>query len=297
MLDVMERCPDWAVIVALVGFGQEIHQGEAGLQEWGVTLHNRAEKWSVSASPLVLDLHSDAGAVRLFNIESPEGMVVQKEARLHLATSIRSPRALMISDWVEAVLHGDSDRARRLFQQPLEFPVKHTRDRERARAWLRTHADHSPYPGNCGLVSSSGGLRLRAYGLEVSPAFRHGFPYEEWFLAKPGDTRSAPMLEVAATEFECQGLELDWVGVTWGGDLIFDATEWRTRRFAGTKWLNVGTEVGRRFILNEYRVILTRARRGMILWIPPGSAADNTLAARHFDTTADYLSACGVPLL
>jgi hypothetical protein len=297
MLDVMERCPGWAVIVALVGFGQEIHQGEAGLQEWGVALQNRAEKWSVAASPLVLDHHSDGGAVRLFTHESPEGMVVQKEARLHLATSIRSPRALMISDWVEAVLQGDSDRARGLFQQTLEFPVIHTRDLESARAWLRARADHSPYPGNCGLVASSGGLRLRAYGLEVSSGFRHGFPYEEWFLAKPGDTRSASMLEVAATEFECQGLELDWVGVAWGGDLMFDVTGWRTRRFAGTKWLSVETQVGRRFILNKYRVLLTRARRGMVLWIPPGSATDSTLAAKHFDATAEFLGACGIPHL
>jgi DUF2075 family protein len=131
----------------------------------------------------------------------------------------------------------------------------------------------------------------------VSTGFRHGFPYEQWFLADPGDTRAAPMLEVAATEFECQGLELDWVGVACGGDLVFDGTEWRTRRFAGTRWLNVQSQIGRRFILNKYRVLLTRARRGMVLWIPPGSAMDHTLAVKHFDTTASFLSACGIPAL
>ncbi len=297
MLDVMERCPGWAVIVALVGFGQEIHRGEAGLQEWGDALCTRADRWSVLASPLVLDLNCPSAATRLFSGGPPHGMEVREEARLHLATSIRSPRALMMSDWVEAVLQGDSDRARALFQQSQEFPIRHTRDLQLARAWLRARADHSPHPGNCGLVASSGGLRLRAYGLEVSTAFRHGFPYEDWFLAEPGDIRAAPMLEVAATEFECQGLELDWVGVAWGGDLVSDTDGWQTRRFAGTKWLCVQTQIGRRFVLNKYRVLLTRARRGMILWIPPGSATDKTLTAEHFDETAGFLSSCGIPSL
>lgn len=296
MLDIMERCSDWAVIVALVGFGQEIHQGEAGLQEWGDALRGRPGRWLVSASPLVLEPDS-VTAVRLFKDEPPKELLVRHEARFHLATSIRSHRALVMSDWVEALLEGDSAHARLLFEQTREFPIRRTRDLQRARGWLRAHADQSPYPGNCGLVASSGGVRLRAYGLEVSSAFRRGYPYEEWFLADPGDTRAASMLEVAATEFECQGLELDWVGVAWGGDLLFDGAGWRARRFVGNKWLSVHTEVGLRFILNKYRVLLTRARRGMVLWIPPGSITDTTLAAKQFDATAAYLESCGIPCL
>jgi hypothetical protein len=298
MLDIMERLPDWAVIVALVGFGQEIHQGEAGLREWGNAVQRCSTSWSVIASPLVLK-EDDAEATRLFPSNLRRIVSVHPEPRLHLATSIRSLRARMVSEWVEALLTAENQTASALFTQEQEFPMAYTRDLEQARTWLATHAGDVEYPGSYGLVASSGALRLRAYGLEVSSAFRRGFPYEEWFLATRKDVRSAPRLEVAATEFECQGLELDWVGVCWGGDLVFDQGEkqWLTRRFVGSRWLRVSKTTARRFLINKYRVLLTRARRGMILWIPSGSSSDDTLAAASFDSTAAFLNLCGIPSL
>ena len=140
-------------------------------------------------------------------------------------------------------------------------------------------------------------MRLRAYGLEVSSGFRHGYPYEEWFLANPDDTRAAGTLEVAATEFECQGLELDWVGLAWAGDLIFAEEDWCQRRFVGSRWLTVKKPVTRQFILNKYRVLLTRARRGMVLWIPPGSTRDLTIAKNQYDAIAAFFRRAGVPEL
>ena len=296
MLDVMARCPDWAVIVALIGFGQEIHQGEAGLAEWGRALERRSENWLVMAPPVVLDRRVE-GSMCLFASGPSDILAIGREPHLHLATSIRSHRARLVGDWVQAVIDCDSHTAKTLFEDSTDFPIRFTRDLATARTWLRTQCGTLPYPGNCGLVASSGALRLRAHGLEVSSGFRRGFPYEDWFLAGPDDVRSAAMLEVAATEFECQGLELDWVGVCWGGDLVFDANShsWLTRRFAGSRYLSVNNPVSQRFLLNKYRVLLTRARKGMIIWVPPGSAADATREAKHFDATADFLDTCGIP--
>jgi hypothetical protein len=297
VLDVMERCSSWAVIVALVGFGQEIHQGEAGLEAWGEAVRARAEKWDIAASPLVLGGEDATVTARLFETDPPKHVRVQAEPTLHLNTSTRSPRASMMSDWVEAVLEGDAARARHLFQHTQEFPINYTRDLQVARVWLREQAEDHDYPGNAGIVASSGGLRLRAYGLELSSGFRRGFPYEEWFLANGNDTRASAMLEVAATEFECQGLELDWVAVAWAGDLVRDSTGWTPRRFSGNRWLRIQSPVGRRFIINKYRVLLTRARKGILIWVPAGSSRDTTLASAQFDLVANYLDNCGVPQL
>lgn len=296
MLDIMTRCSDWAVIVALIGFGQEIHQGEAGLAEWGTALQGRSEAWSVVASPLVLDQKSER-SVRLFDGEQHAALSVRPEPKLHLATSIRSHRARLLSEWVQAVLNCDALAAKALFADSKDFPISYTRDLTIGRQWLRAHSADAPNSGDCGLVASSGAVRLRAYGLEGSSGFRRGFPFEDWFLAGPSDVRSSSMLEVAASEFECQGLELDWVGVCWGGDLTFDAKSgtWLARRFAGSRYLSVNNPTTRRFLLNKYRVLLTRARRGMVIWIPCGSSTDKTLEATHFDATAEFLESCGVP--
>jgi hypothetical protein len=168
MLQVMERLEDWAVIVALVGFGQEIHQGEAGLLEWGRALSGRTKVWSVVASPVVLEDHKRQYATQLFENMMPPSLEIRVEPRLHLTTNIRSLRATMVSDWVEAVLHGVSGAARSLFRESESFPIRYTRDLDLARRWLRAQCGDAPHAGNCGLVTSSGGLRLRAYGLEVS---------------------------------------------------------------------------------------------------------------------------------
>jgi len=298
MLEVMGRCPDWSVIVALVGFGQEIHQGEAGLQEWGRSIAETSPNWSVVASPLVLDpsaAEEETGC--LFPPDVRQPISIERNRDLHLAVSIRSHRARMVSQWVKFVLDGNSEAAGELLGDRSEFPVVVTRNLADARAWLRARGgDGAHYSGCSGLLASSGALRLRAHGIEVSSGFRHGYPYEEWFLRSSHDIRSSSSLEVVATEFECQGLEIDWAGVCWGDDMVFDsgAKTWDTRRFVGARWVSVVRPDGRRFILNKYRVLLTRARRGFVVWVPPGSADDPTRKLHHLDATAEFLVKCGI---
>jgi hypothetical protein len=151
----------------------------------------------------------------------------------------------------------------------------------------------------CGRVVSSGSLRHRVYGIEVSSGFRRGYGYEEWFLAELQDVCSSYQLEAAATVFDCQGLELDWVGVCWGDDLCIDASggRWRYRSFRGAKWQALRSERARRHLLNKYRVLLTRAREGMVIWVPPGDPMDSTRDPAPLDASAVYLAAAGVPLL
>ena len=289
---------NWSVIVALVGFGQEIHQGEAGLQEWGRAIAGISPSWSVVASPLVLDASAqgeETGSLFLEDVQLPNS--IERSRDLHLAVSIRSHRARMVSQWVKFILEGNSAGAAELFAGTSEFPVVLTRDLAGARAWLREYGDGGAhYSGRSGLLASSGALRLRAYGLEVSSGFRHAYPYDEWFLRASDDIRSSSSLEVAATEFECQGLELDWAGVCWGDDLLFDPElrTWKIRGFLGTRWVSVVRSSARTFILNKYRVLLTRARRGFVIWVPSGSADDPTRKPHCLDATAEFLLKCGI---
>ena len=178
------------------------------------------------------------------------------------------------------------------------FPMALTRSLTTAREWLRGQTRGER---RCGLVASSGALRLRADGLELSSGFRQGNRdmYVHWFLAQPPDVRSSNQLEAAASEFECQGLELDWAGLCWGADFRVDAgsQQWLFRKFTGTGWGDVGSEIAKRYLLNKYRVLLTRARRGLIIWVPQGNAADETHSPRFFDSTAAYLRRCGLKLI
>ncbi len=184
---------------------------------------------------------------------------------------------------------------RHLFDELGDFPIALTRSLDSCAfvASERTSGER-----RCGLVASSGALRLRAHGLELSGQFRGGYPYEEWFLAPPGDVRSSFQLEVAATEFECQGLELDWVGVCWGGDLVFAPNgEWLSRYFHGRGWRHYRHAGDRQYLLNKYRVLLTRARQGFVIWIPRGDSADITRDPALLDATADFLGQCGAPAI
>lgn len=120
--------------------------------------------------------------------------------------------------------------------------------------------------------------------------------YVHWYLAPPTDVRSSNQLEIAASEFECQGLELDWVGLCWGGDLGMSTTggSWRFQNFSGARWTSVRTERNRRYLLNTYRVLLTRAREGLIIWVPTADGADETQPSEQYDATAEYFRRCGL---
>jgi len=293
VLEIMERAPNWCAVIALVGGGQEIHQGEAGLEEWGRALNRRVAAWEVCASPAVLTGDDAVAGHRLFPSEIRGHLRVTPCSALHLDVSVRTPRARRISEWVNSLLLGTPAPESLETYGGVEFPVVLTRDLEQAREWLRARSEEVQ---RCGLLASSGALRLRADGIEVSSGFRHGFSYEDWFLADIHDSRSSMSLEVAATEFECQGLELDWTGICWGGDFVISPTDrrWVCRKFRGAKWQAVRKASDIIFVRNKYRVLLTRARRGTVIWVPRGSSSDSTRAPGLFDATADYLNSLGV---
>jgi hypothetical protein len=294
VIRIMERAPDWATVIALVGGGQEIHNGEAGLAAWGSALANSTAPWRVIASPeALLGGASVAGQTLWPAGPAPPHLEIQANPKMHLAVGVRSPRAARLAEWVNHLLENRPDEARAVRPEPREFPLVLTRDLTAARRWLR---DRSRSDRRCGLLASSGALRHRAHGLELSSAFRRGYPFEEWFLGSPEDVRSSYQLEVAATEFECQGLELDWTGVCWGDDFSRRPADraWHCRSFKGSKWQAVRRPEAVRFILNKYRVLLTRARDGMLIWVPPGERTDPTRDCRRLDATADYLTSAGV---
>jgi len=296
LFDVMDRLDGWAVIIALVGGGQEIFLGEAGLEEWGRAVAVRPG-WRVVASPEVVSGGASVSGHRLFADGVPPGIEFRPEPLAHLSVGVRSFRAQQLAEWVDAVLTLDVDRARSLVPDRREFPLHFTRDLEKAKAWLRTRSQLANGQ-RAGLIATSEDQRLRAYGLERSSAFRLGYSFEKWFLMPPSDTRSSHVLEVAASEFECQGLELDWVGLCWGGDLTpSERGDWEYRKFRGAGWNQVRNDAERTYVRNRYRVLLTRARLGMVIWIPLGNTQDPTLDLDRFDRVARLLKALGVPEL
>lgn len=292
ILEIMNRHADWAVVVALVGGGQEIHQGEAGLAEWGRVLGARFPNWKIIASPEAVNGgQSVAGSVLFENSQPNDG--ISLDPALHLSICVRSHRAQALAEWVNRVLNKEVTAAHELAQGFPDFPLVLTRDLTEARDWLRKNTRGLR---RCGLVASSGAARLRAYGLETSKAIRDAYSYPHWFLAPRVDVRSSYQLEVLATEFEIQGLELDNVCLCWGGDFVWDdsAQNWTVFDFKGTSW-NISQNVARQeYTRNKYRVLLTRAREGMIIWVPRGDTKDPTRSVIAMDETAGYLLKCGV---
>lgn len=294
MLRIMDRHANFAAIIALVGGGQEINSGEAGIEEWGRSLSTEFPHWRIAVSPNSLRGDDSVAGHRLFPDGVEPRLAISEEPSLHLNVNIRSFRAEQVTSWVEAVLRGDATAAASLAREMKEFPIRISRSLEQARGWLRHHTRGLR---RSGLVASSGGIRLRANGIEVSSGFRLGNRdlYTHWFLADLDDVRASNQLEVAATEFECQGLELDWTAVCWSGDVRFepDSRTWHYQTFVGRRWCEVTQAVDRAFMLNTYRVLLTRAREGMVIWVPAGDRRDETRLPERFDSTATFLTACG----
>lgn len=293
LLGIMERHKDWAAVIALVGGGQEINDGEAGLEEWGRALAERPKEWCVYASPEVLEGGPSTAGHRLFEIRSA-GLPVQTDPALHLRTSNRSLRAENLAAWVNFVLEGDWKSAAGL-KITDRFPIFLSRDLSQTREKLRHHAIG---PVRYGLIGSSGAARLRAIGLEPNSTFHADYPWEHWYLAAESDLRSSYRCEVFATEFEIQGLELDWIGVCWGGDCVWTPSHgWQLRKLlSGTnnRWIPIKNMERRNFRKNAYRVLLTRSRQGMILFVPRGDSSDPTNAPEDFNATASFLLDCGV---
>ncbi|HEY1743310.1 MAG TPA: DNA/RNA helicase domain-containing protein, partial [Granulicella sp.] len=295
LLKIMQRHSDWACVVALVGGGQEINSGEAGLEEWGKAITESQVNWTVYASPEVLEGGVSTAGHRLFDGEDRSSSI-QKNEMLHLRTSNRSLRADQLAGWVNCVLNGDETSAvgMRIAER---FPIFLTRDLTQLRKKLQHEALGD---SRFGLVASSGAARLRAEGLEPSSTFHAEYPWHHWYLAPREDVRSSYRCEVFATEFEIQGLELDWVGICWGGDYIWSDGQWLARDLrhgAVTKWGSVQRAERQNFRKNAYRVLLTRARQGMVLYVPSGDVADPTRRPHELDDTAAFLMSCGIPEL
>lgn len=280
MLDIMDRHEGWAVIVALVGSGQEINTGEAGLGEWGRALADRFRHWKVLISPHLVGEHDSGDS--LFQVP-PDGLDVVQDPNLHLGVSLRSYKAEAVSEFVSHLLAMQDEHARRVLSSCADFPLVFTRDINKARAWLKRRQRGSR---RIGLIASSGGRRLRAHGLDV----RTELDVENWFLNPASDVRSSYYLETPATEFAIQGLELDWTGVCWDIDLVPEHAGWTVRAFKGTKWQSTRDQTRCKYVLNKYRVLLTRAREGMIIWVPPGDASDWTRPPEKYDCIANYLT-------
>ena len=291
LLDIMARHPDWCVIVALVGGGQEINSGENGLAEWGKALRalpdSENKKWSIYGPPGFLvgtEATAHLGTGELYSIDKAVSL-----QDLELTVPLRSFRSPMLSKWVSLVLTGNGVEAAELASDLGEYPLMVTRSLDHARMWLN---DRARGERRCGLVASSGARRLRADGLGVILNATDGSAIAQWYLNGRDDVRSSFALEVPANEYTTQGLELDFVGLCWGGDMVWNGKTWKHRQFRGNHWTNVRDD-RQRFITNSYRVLLTRGREGLVMWVPRGSFKDNTREPNLLDMTATYLLSCG----
>jgi hypothetical protein len=298
LLEIMGRHRDWCVCVCLVGGGQEINTGEEGIKGWGDALRSLPEKersrWTVYGSEDVFRGGNSTGGLSLGEIPSEIACLV--EPVLRLSVSLRSYRSPAMSDWVTAVLNADLVAARVQAQQLAEYPIVITRSLERAKAWLR---EKGRGERRYGLLASSGARRLRADGLGEILEATHGSAIAQWYLNDRGDIRSSFALEVPANEYACQGLEIDFGCVCWGGDLLFVPadTAWCCKRLSGNAWNIVRADEDRRYIQNTYRVLLTRAREGLIIWVPEGDKADRTRKPEEFKVTAEFLIVAGAEML
>lgn len=285
LISYMDRHRDWAVIVCLVGGGQEIHDGEAGIAAWLQALRDKYPGWDVHVSPNLTDSEY-AASETLSNF--PSGATILYDPRLHLASSMRSFRSEKVSTFVKALLDRDVDRASVLAKDVMpRYPLAVTRDLGKARKWIRERARGSE---RYGLVASSQAARLKPHAIDI----RVESDPVHYFLSGRDDTRSSYYMEDVATEFQVQGLELDWVCVTWDADLRTAGEDWVCRSFRGKAWQAIRKPERQRYLLNAYRVLLTRARQGMVIFVPPGDPDDATRAPEFYDGTYNYLRSLGL---
>lgn len=283
LLDIMARHRDWAVLVCLVGGGQEIHTGEGGLAEWGLALEARP-LWHIEAAGTVLQASDPRQRL-------PTLSRLRTTGALDLAVPARAIRNAAAPAWVDAVLANDPTRAKGIVVAEGGVPFRLTRDFDSMRRYLRALS-----AGGCrgGLLASAGARRLRAEGLGAELPHMDVGAVTCWFLDRWPDVRASDALEVPATEFCCQGLELDHVGLCWGGDLIRRQDEWQVREFRGTGWTMPRGSEKIANTKNTYRVLLTRARYETVIWLPRGDALDGTRPPEVYDSVARFLLDCGV---
>jgi len=284
LISCLDRHKDWAVVVCLVGGGQEINTGEAGISEWINSLQTTFKEWDVYISSRLQDSEYNAGeTLTKLSVRSN----VKYNDALHLSVSMRSFRAENVSLLIKQLLDLDVDEAKKTLQNiKSNYPIVITRDLSKAKRWLKEQARGTE---RYGIVVSSQAERLRPHSIFVKS------PMDpiHWFLDGKDDVRSSYYLEDVATEFHVQGLELDWVCVTWDADFRFTKNGWEHWSFVGNRWNKIRKEERKNYLKNAYRVLLTRARQGMVIVIPEGDKDDHTRPPSYYDSTYDYLKEIG----
>lgn len=285
LISCLDRHKDWAVVICLVGGGQEINTGEAGISEWLNALERSFPRWKIYVSDRLTDSEYDAGRA-LDRLRAQPN--VEFSSELHLATSMRSFRSENVSRLVKDVLDIDLQSARQTMKLvEARYPILLTRDLNAARAWLRAKARGSE---RYGIVVSSAAERLKPFALDVKT------PVDpvKWFLNEKSDVRSSYYLEDVATEFHVQGLELDWTCVVWDADFRYTSNGWSHWSFRGSAWQRIHRPERQAYLKNAYRVLLTRARQGMVIVVPPGDPSDPTRVPAYYDPTYTYLERTGL---
>lgn len=286
LISILNRHNDWATIICLIGGGQEINKGEsAGIYGWFDSLRNNYPNWDIYVSDKITDDEYSKG----HNFaEMTKNMNVNIIEDLHLAVSLRSFRSENVSNFVKALLDVDIDTAKRLYEQfNNDYPVFVTRNLHKAKLWVRSQAKGSQ---RYGLTASSGAKRLRKYGIWV----QNKIEATNWFLNGKNDVRSSFHLEETATEFDIQGLELDWTIVCWDADLRFENGDFKHLKFVGTKWQYIKSADNILYLKNAYRVLLTRARQGFVIFVPTGDETDMTAKPEYYDGIYRYLKSVGI---
>lgn len=285
LISTMDRHRGWAVIVCLVGGGQEINTGEAGLPEWFNSLRRTFPEWNVYVTPQLNDDEYRRGWDWRDMIS---GLHVFERERLHLATSIRSFRTPDLAGFIKAVLDIDKGQAKVLWKKIEDkYPIVVTRDLNKAKSWIYRHCQGST---RYGLLASSGALRLKPEGIFV----KNSISVANWFLNGKDDVRASYAMEDVVTEFDIQGLELDYSVVAWDADFRYEGEEWSYNSFVGNRWNRVSSTEKKLYLKNAYRVLLTRARQGMAIFIPKGSCQDMTRKPEYYDGTYKYLREIGI---
>ncbi len=285
LINVMNRHNDWCTIICLIGGGQEINTGEAGLEEWVSALKTHYGEWEVHYSNVIIE---NENYLKQNELKSWLEMHADIHPDLHLAVSVRSFRSEKLSSFIHDLLELDVDSAQSLYRElQSEYPIVLTRDLDIAKQWLKKQARGTE---RIGLIASSGARRLRPCGINV----KNEIQATHWFLDDNDDVRSSYFLEEVATEFDIQGLEIDWACVAWGANLHLDNNLWQYKKFKGSKWQNINTEINKKYLKNTYRVLLTRARQGMVIFIPEGSNIDKTRVNSFYDETYNYLKKLGI---
>ena len=283
----LDQHKDWATIVCLVGGGQEINSGEGGIGLWIEALNESFPDWQIYISDKLTDKEYAEGNVSALLADNPN---VHMKHNLHLAVSQRSFRAETLSLWVHQLLDLEVKAARSTYDEIQErYPIVLTRDLTKAKDWLRSHARGSE---RYGMLVSSKAFRLKPLAIDI----RTQADIVPWFLNPITDIRSSLFLEDVATEFDIQGLELDWTCLVWDGDFRYDPAHqcWQHFNFRSDRWQNINMAEGRAYQLNAYRVLLTRARQGMVICIPEGNPNDATRLPEFYDPTYEYFKELGV---